>query len=85
MHQAVGLWGLKGVHWGWGWSLPEGSPEGHVHSGDRGLAGDIGYFHPASGILGELQTCVDGHTLGRSVDVAPIISVRGLMFTPLGS
>lgn len=67
--------GLKGVHCGQ--DLLEGSPEGHIHFRDRGLAGDIGHFNPTSRILGELQTCADGHTLGRGIDVAPIIAAKG--------
>lgn len=47
-----------------------------MHSGDRGLAGDIGHFDAASGIPGELQSSADGHTLGRGIDVAPIIPAR---------
>lgn len=75
--------GLKGVHCGQ--DLLEGSPEGHIHFRDRGLAGDIGHFNPTSRILGELQTCADGHTLGRGIDVAPIIAAKGgFMFSPVG-
>ena len=44
-----------------------------MHSGDRGLAGDVGHFDPASGIPGELQRGVDGHTLGGGVDISPIV------------
>lgn len=57
-------------------SLLEGPLKGRVHSGDGSQAGDIGHFHAASEILGELQPGADGHTLGRSVDVAPIISAQ---------
>lgn len=68
----------------WGWNSPEGSPEGHIYFRHRGLAGDIGHFNPTSGIPGELQTCSDGHTLGRGIDVAPIIAVKSrFKFTPL--
>ena len=56
-----------------------------MHSGNRGLAGDVGHFDPANGIPGELQSSVDGYTLSRGVDIAPIIAVAGvgvLMVTP---
>lgn len=59
-----------------------------MHSGDRGLAGDVGHFDPASGIPGELQSSVDGYTLGRGVDIAPIVAAAGvgvLMVTPAWS
>lgn len=59
-----------------------------MHSGYRGLAGDVGHFDPANGIPGELQSSVDGYTLGRGVDIAPIIAVAGvgvLMVTPAWS
>lgn len=49
-----------------------------MHPGDRGLAGDIGHFDPASGIPGELQSGVDGDALGRGIDIAPIIAVAGV-------
>lgn len=69
------------MHWGWEWGLLESSFEGCIQPGDRGLAGDIGHFDPASGISGELQSGVDGYTLGRGVDIAPIIAVgRGSRF-----
>lgn len=77
--------GLKRCGVSWGWDSPEGSPEGHIHFRHRGLTGDIGYFNPTSGVLGELQTCLDGHTLGRGIDIASIIAVKGgFMFTPVG-
>lgn len=59
-----------------------------MHSGDRGLAGDIGHFDPSSGIPGELQSGVDGYALGGGIDIAPIIAVAGvgaLMVTPAWS
>lgn len=73
--QETGLWGSERVLWDW--DSPEGPPEGHIHFGHRGLAGDIGHFNATAGILGELQTCSDGHTFGRGIDVAPIIAVKG--------
>ena len=74
LHWPHGLWGSNGVHLGWGWCSLEGSSKGCVHSGDRGLAGDVGHFDPASGIPGELQSRVDGNALGGCVDIAPIIA-----------
>lgn len=64
------------MRWDWAWGLPEGSPEGCVHSGDRGLAGDVGDFDPASGIPGELQGGADGYTLRGGIDIASIVAAR---------
>lgn len=76
MHSAWTRWmGPKWVHWGWEWGLPESSSEGCIQLGDRGLAGDVGHFDSASGVSGELQSSADGYTLGRGIDIAPIIAV----------
>ena len=70
--------GCPGCNWGWRQGLLEGSPKGCVHSGDQGLAGDVGHFDTASGVPGELQSCADGHAFGRGIDVAPIIAAKGV-------